>query len=89
MYMPSVSSGQLTVLKGQKQKTPTQCVYIPSVSSGQLTGRAPFLNGEELRSVTAVQLGKSVHRHPRCAGHKLQQSRPHLIVEGVHGLESQ
>jgi hypothetical protein len=48
----------------------------------------PFFNGKQLRSITAVELFKAVHRYSRSSGDKLQETRPHLIVERQYDLEN-
>ncbi len=46
--------------------------YVPGVCPWKLLGGAPLLNGEQLRSVAAVQLREAVDRDARCARHELQ-----------------
>ena len=64
----------------------TRICAVPGVCPWQLFGGSPLLYGEELRSITPVELCEAVHRNARRASHKLQQARPRLIVHRVHGL---
>ena len=56
--------------------------------SGELTGGSPFLYCEQLWTIAAVQFFEAVYWDSRSACDKLEQPRPHLIIERIHSLQN-
>ena len=61
-------------------------INLPSMGPGEGMRGTPRFNGEFLRPIAAIQLGKPVHGDTWCSCDKLQESCASLQVKRRHSL---